>query len=96
MLDFHLGLVALLPLPLLLLFTRWFRRQSAIVYRRTRETVALVIVHFVESMTGIRAVQAFRREPRNQEIFEELNDDYRDANVAGHAARSRSSCRASS
>ena len=51
-----------------------------IAYRRTRETVALVIVHFVESMTGIRAVQAFRREPRNQEIFERLNADYRDAN----------------
>ena len=50
-------------------------------YRRTRETVALVIVHFVESMAGIRAVQAFRREPRNQEIFDELNDDYRDANM---------------
>ena len=32
--------------------------------------VALVIVHFVESMSGIRAVQAFRREPRNEEIFE--------------------------
>ncbi|GGO74857.1 ABC transporter ATP-binding protein [Nonomuraea cavernae] len=80
-LDVPLGLVALIPLPLLLLFTRWFRRQSAIVYRRTRETVALVIVHFVESMTGIRAVQAFRREPRNQEIFRQLNDDYRDANA---------------
>lgn len=79
-LDVHLGLVALVPLPILLLFTRWFRRQSSIVYRRTRETVALVIVHFVESMTGIRAVQAFRREPRNQEIFKELNDDYRGAN----------------
>ncbi|MEV4170831.1 ABC transporter ATP-binding protein [Nonomuraea sp. NPDC049709] len=82
-LDVHLGLVALVPLPLLLLFTKWFRRQSAIVYRRTRETVALVIVHFVESMTGIRAVQAFRREPRNQEIFEQLNDDYRGANARG-------------
>ncbi|MCG5218505.1 ABC transporter ATP-binding protein, partial [Streptosporangium sp. KLBMP 9127] len=80
-LDVHLGLVALLPLPILFLFTRWFRRQSSIVYRRTRETVALVIVHFVESMTGIRAVQAFRREPRNQEIFEELNENYREANM---------------
>ncbi len=46
----------------------------------TRETVALVIVHFVESLGGIRAVQAFRREPRNQEIFETLNYDYRLAN----------------
>ncbi|WP_326822283.1 ABC transporter ATP-binding protein [Streptosporangium sp. NBC_01756] len=80
-LDVHLAVVALLPLPVLLLFTRWFRRQSSITYRRTRETVALVIVHFVESMTGIRAVQAFRREPRNQEIFSQLNADYRDANV---------------
>ncbi|GGT07406.1 ABC transporter ATP-binding protein [Planobispora rosea] len=80
-LDVHLGLVALLPLPVLLLFTRWFRRQSSIAYRRTRETVALVIVHFVESMTGMRAVQAFRGEERNQEIFSRLNADYRDANV---------------
>jgi ATP-binding cassette, subfamily B, bacterial len=81
-LDLKLGLVALVPLPVLLLFTRWFRRQSAIVYRRTRETVALVIVHFVESMTGIRAVQAFRRQERNQEIFAQLNDDYRAANAS--------------
>ncbi|MFI7614737.1 ABC transporter ATP-binding protein [Nonomuraea terrae] len=80
-LDVHLGLVALVPIPILLVFTRWFRQQSTIVYRRTRETVALVIVHFVESMTGIRAVQAFRRQPRNQEIFEQLNDDYRAANA---------------
>ncbi|MEV4099886.1 ABC transporter ATP-binding protein [Nonomuraea sp. NPDC049649] len=78
-LDVKLGLVALVPLPILLLFTRWFRRQSAIAYRRATETVALVIVHFVESMTGMRAVQAFRREPRNQEIFARLNDDYREA-----------------
>ncbi|MEV7014021.1 ABC transporter ATP-binding protein [Streptosporangium sp. NPDC051022] len=82
-LNVKLGLAALLPLPFLLLFTGWFRRQSSITYRRTRETVALVIVHFVESMTGIRAVQAFRREPRNQEIFSRLNADYRDANVRG-------------
>ena len=61
--------------------TNWFRRESAKTYRVTREKVALVIVHFVESMLGIRAVQAFRREPRNQEIFEDVNDQYRVANV---------------
>jgi len=79
-LDVRLGLVALLPLPVLFVFTLWFRRESTKAYRRTRETVALVIVHFVESMTGIRAVQAFRREGRNQDIFQRLNADYRDAN----------------
>jgi len=79
-LDLKLGLIALLSFPILLLLTAWFRKRSAIVYRRTREAVVLVIVHFVESMTGIRAVQAFRREPRNEEIFAGVNEQYREAN----------------
>ncbi len=80
-LDVKLGLVALLCFPFLLWLTAWFRRESASTYRLTREKVALVIVHFVESMLGIRAVQAFRREPRNQEIFDDVNDQYRAANL---------------
>jgi ATP-binding cassette subfamily B protein len=67
--------------PVLAWLTNWFRKESAKSYRVTREKVALVIVHFVESMGGIRAVQAFRREPRNQEIFDDVNDQYRRANL---------------
>ena len=80
-LDVKLGLLALLSFPVLLVLTAWFRKRSAVVYRQTREAVVLVIVHFVESMTGIRAVQAFRREPRNEEIFHGVNDKYRKANL---------------
>ncbi|WP_350277740.1 ABC transporter ATP-binding protein [Kribbella sp. HUAS MG21] len=80
-LDLKLGLLALLSFPALLILTAWFRKRSAVVYRQTREAVVLVIVHFVESMTGIRAVQAFRREPRNEEIFHGVNDRYRRANL---------------
>ncbi|HEU4948855.1 MAG TPA: ABC transporter ATP-binding protein [Kribbella sp.] len=80
-LDVRLALIALVSFPALFLLTAWFRRRSALVYRRTREAVVLVIVHFVESMTGIRAVQAFRREPRNEEIFHGVNDKYREANL---------------
>ena len=61
--------------------TRWFRSRAEVAYRATREAVALVIVHFVESLGGIQAVHAFRREPRNQEIFEHLDDRYRRANI---------------
>jgi len=81
LLDGPLGLVTLSVFPLLLLLTRWFRRRSAAAYRRTREAVALVIVWFTESLGGIRAVQAFRREPRNQEIFDGLNRDYQAATM---------------
>ncbi len=80
-LDLKLGLVALLCGPFLAWLTNWFRKSSAKSYRVTREKVALVIVHFVETMGGMRAVQAFRREPRNQEIFDDVNDQYRAANL---------------
>ncbi len=80
-LDVKLGLVALVCGPFLYWVTAWFRRESAKAYRVSREKVALLIVHFVESMGGIRAVQAFRREPRDLEIFAELNDDNRRANL---------------
>lgn len=79
-LDPELALVTLLSFPFLLWLSAWFRRNSAVAYRRTRETIALVIVHFVESLGGIAAVQAFRREGRNQDIFDAVNDDYRLAN----------------
>jgi ABC-type multidrug transport system fused ATPase/permease subunit len=79
-LDLELALVTLLSFPFLLWLSAWFRRNSAVAYRRTRETIALVIVHFVESLGGIAAVQAFRREGRNQDIFDAVNDDYRLAN----------------
>jgi ATP-binding cassette, subfamily B, bacterial len=81
LLDWPLGLVTLASFVPLLWLTRWFQRNSAVAYRKTRETVALVVIHFTESLGGIRAVQAFRREPRNDEIFHQVNDDYRVATL---------------
>ncbi len=80
-LDLKLGLVCLLCFPPLLLLTRWFSRSSSTTYRRVRENSALVIVQFVETMTGIRAVEAYRRQRRNQQIFEDVADRYKEANV---------------
>jgi len=80
-LDLRLGLVALIAMPIVLVLTYWFRANSARSYRAVRRAIVLVIVHYVESLGGIRAVHAFRREPRNQEIFEDVNGRYRDANI---------------
>jgi ATP-binding cassette subfamily B protein len=79
-LDWQLGLMCLAAFPVLVALVWWFRNESARTYRRVRESAALVIVQFVETMTGIKAVQAYRREPRNQEIFEEIADRYKDDN----------------
>ena len=79
-LDLPLGLVALLGFPLLFLAGRWFQRQTTVAYRRTRQTIAALIVQFTETFGGIRAVQAFRREPRNDELHARLNEENRQAN----------------
>ncbi len=80
-LDPIAGLVlfgSLLPLALL---TRWFQKRSQLYFRDTRTASARLIVQFVETMTGIRAVKAFRKEKRNEAEFGQLTEDYRAANA---------------
>ena len=48
---------------------------------KQRTAAARLIVRFVETMTGIRAVQAFRREPQVSEVYGELAEDYRATNA---------------
>jgi ABC-type multidrug transport system fused ATPase/permease subunit len=81
LLDWRLALVVMAGFPPLAWLSAWFRRESSIAYRRTRTTIAHVIVQFVETFGGIRAVQAFRRESRNQQIFGSLNQDYAEATL---------------
>ncbi|GAA1838173.1 ABC transporter ATP-binding protein [Agromyces salentinus] len=71
-------LVALVPLGIL---TRWFQVRSQALFRRSRVASAQLIVKFVETMTGMRAVQAFRSEKRNEREFGGLVEDYRDVNA---------------
>ena len=55
LLDWQLGLLVLAGFGPLAALTLWFRRESAIAYRRGREAIAAIIVHFVETFRGIRA-----------------------------------------
>ena len=74
------GILALSWLPLFFL-TRWFQVNSKIMFRKSRVSSAKLIVYFVETMTGIRAVKAFRKEKKNQKAYGELVEDYRDINA---------------
>ena len=69
---------ALLPLAVL---TRWFQLRTNQGYRKQRVASAKLIQYFVETMTGIRAVKAFRKEKRNEEHFGALVEDYRKHNA---------------
>lgn len=80
LLDFRLAAIAIVSFVPLWFLYRWFAARSAVVFTRSREAIAAVIVQIVETLNGIRAVQTFRREPRNRALFAQLNDDYRAAN----------------
>lgn len=67
-------------IPLYLL-TTWFRNNSKIKFRESRVASAKLIVNFVETMTGIRAVKAFRKESSNQNLYAQLSEDYRHLTV---------------
>jgi ABC-type multidrug transport system fused ATPase/permease subunit len=79
-LDVPLALIVLAGLFPLVWITRWFYVTSRHAYRDTRGAIAKIIVQFVETMNGMRAVQAFRREDRNETIMAALNDRFRGAN----------------
>ncbi|MFZ4894749.1 ABC transporter ATP-binding protein [Plantibacter sp. Mn2098] len=79
--DWVSGLVLLGSLVPLFILTRWFQKRSQVLFRDSRVASAKLIVFFVESMTGIRAVKAFRKEKRNEKEFGGLVEDYRDVNA---------------
>jgi ATP-binding cassette subfamily B protein len=79
-LDAPSGLVLAVALVPLVVLTRWFQVRSQKLFRATRVASARVIVHFVETMTGMRAVQAFRKEARNEEEYAGHVEEYRQAN----------------
>ncbi len=80
-LDWRSGLVLLVAVVPGIVLTRWFQVRSQVQYRLTRTASARVIVRFVETMTGIRAVQAFRRERAVGRVFGDLAEDYRAVNA---------------
>jgi ATP-binding cassette subfamily B protein len=79
--DWQSGLILAAALVPAWLLTRWFQRRSQLYYREQRTASARLIVKFVETMTGMRAVQAFRREPTTEAEYARLGEEYRDANL---------------
>jgi ATP-binding cassette, subfamily B, bacterial len=77
----RLALVTGIVLPPLFAATWWFRVQSTRAYETAREQIAAVNANLQEGLSGVRVSQAFVREDRNQEQFEEVAAGYRDSRI---------------
>lgn len=80
-LDVPLAIVVFAGFVPLFFITKAAHSTQRAAYRRTRTSIAKVIVHFVETMGGIRAVQAYRRQPDRRGTLREQDSAYRDANT---------------
>ncbi|MCT2358165.1 ABC transporter [Mycobacteroides abscessus subsp. abscessus] len=80
-LDVPLAIVVFAGFVPLFFITKSAHSTQRAAYRRTRTSIAKVIVHFVETMGGIRAVQAYRRQPDRRGTLSDQDSAYRDANT---------------
>ena len=80
-LDWRLGLVALVILPPTLVLTRWFQVRSHAAFLRVRETISSMTAQIAESVAGMAVIQAFNRERAFLGEFDRANAANRETNT---------------
>ncbi len=71
-----LAIIASLPLPFMLFYSVYFRKDMAAGFRVCDETEGKVSAAVQENLTGVRVVRAFGGEAYERKRFEELNEHY--------------------
>ncbi|HEX5833325.1 MAG TPA: ABC transporter ATP-binding protein [Pyrinomonadaceae bacterium] len=79
--DVRLTLVTLLTVPLLFAATTWFRRGARRGYDLVRTRIARINAFLQEHFAGAQTVQIFNAETKSLKTFDNINDEYRRANI---------------
>lgn len=79
--DWQLTLVCLIPFPLLIVATYFFKESVNRSFHNVRNAVAQLNAFVQEHLTGMAIVQAFAAEKREFQKFEKINREHRDANI---------------
>jgi ATP-binding cassette subfamily B protein len=81
LMDWKLAIVSLITVPLLFLATNWFRKHARIGFDKVRTRIAKLNAFLQEHISGAQTVQLFNAEQEVLNRFDDINDDYRNANV---------------
>lgn len=79
--DWQLTLIALIPLPILLIATYFFKESTRRSFQKVRNAVSDLNAFVQEHLTGMSLVQAFVAERREEKKFDEINKQHRNANI---------------
>jgi ATP-binding cassette subfamily B protein len=80
-LDWQLGLISLVTVPLLVTATNWFRAHARKGFDAVRTRLAKLNAFLQEHLSGAQTVQLFNAEEKVRRRFDEINDDHRQANI---------------
>ena len=79
--NWKLTLLTLIPIPLLIIATRIFANAMKKSFQQERLQVTRLSTFVQEHITGMNIVQLFTREKKEQEIFDSINKDHRQAHI---------------
>jgi ATP-binding cassette, subfamily B, multidrug efflux pump len=79
--DWQLTLVCLVPFPIILVATYYFKESVNKSFHRVRNAVARLNAFVQEHITGMYIVQAFAAEDKEFGKFKEINKEHRDSNI---------------
>jgi len=81
LINFQLGLLSNLVVPIMIVTTSVFSRWARARFRVTRQTIGELSALIEEDVSSVKEAQAFNRVDYNIEAFDALNKANRDANV---------------
>jgi ATP-binding cassette subfamily B protein len=79
--DWRMALATLGVIPLIAIHSFWFQREARRLFRMVRAKITALNTFLNESITGIRVIQAFRREGVMREKFSEKNRELKDVHL---------------
>jgi ATP-binding cassette subfamily B multidrug efflux pump len=79
--DWRLTLISLIPFPLMILATYYFKESVNKSFIRVRNAVTALNAFVQEHITGMQVVQAFAAEEREFTKFKKINSEHRNANI---------------
>ena len=79
--DWQLTLICLIPFPIILIATYYFKESVNKSFHRVRNAVAQLNAFVQEHLTGMYIVQAFAAEGREFNKFKSINKEHRNANI---------------
>jgi ATP-binding cassette subfamily B protein len=79
--DWRLTLISLIPFPVMIVATYYFKESVNKSFIRVRNAVAALNAFVQEHITGMQVVQAFAAEDRELNKFKKINTEHRNANI---------------